>query len=121
MELKTAIEILEYYQQWRLGKREDMIHEPKKLTEALDMVILEVKKNSVSGWASVTDALIDGDGQVLHEGDRVFTHSFTDNGWGRHYGTLHRNTEFPEVSDWCIHYDDREQFAVLDFADVFKA
>ena len=47
MELKKAIEILEYYQQWRLGKKEDMIHEPKKLTEALDMVILEVKKISL--------------------------------------------------------------------------
>ena len=44
MELKTAIEILEYHQEWRLGKREDMIHEPKKLTEALDMVLNEVKK-----------------------------------------------------------------------------
>jgi hypothetical protein len=64
---------------------------------------------------------LDGDGQTLHEGDRVFTHGFTDNGWGRHYGTLHRNTEFPEVSDWWIDYDDKEQCAVLDFADVFKA
>lgn len=45
MELKTAIEILEYHQKWRLGKREDMIHEPKKLTEALDVVLREVKKN----------------------------------------------------------------------------
>lgn len=44
MELKTAIEILEYHQEWRLGKREDMIHQPKKLTEALDIVISEVKK-----------------------------------------------------------------------------
>ena len=44
MELKTAIEILDYHQEWRLGKREDMIHEPKKLTEALDMVLSEVKK-----------------------------------------------------------------------------
>ena len=44
MELKTAIEILEYHQEWRLGKREDMIHEPKKLTEALDIVLMEVKK-----------------------------------------------------------------------------
>ena len=44
MELKTAIEILEYHQEWRLGKREDMIHEPKKLTEALDVVLLELKK-----------------------------------------------------------------------------
>ena len=44
MELKTAIEILEYHQEWRLGKREDMIHEPKMLTQALDVVINEVKK-----------------------------------------------------------------------------
>lgn len=44
MELHTAIEILEYHQKWRLGKREDMIYEPKKLTEALDIVLNEVKK-----------------------------------------------------------------------------
>ena len=44
MELQTAIEILEYHQEWRLGKKEDMIYEPKKLTEALDMVLSEVKK-----------------------------------------------------------------------------
>ena len=44
MELKTAIEILEYHQEWRLGKREDMIYEPKKLTEAIDIVLNEVKK-----------------------------------------------------------------------------
>ena len=44
MELKTAIEILEYHQEWRLGRREDMIHEPKKLTQALDIVLNEVKK-----------------------------------------------------------------------------
>ena len=49
MELQTAIEILEYHQEWRLGKREDMIHEPKKLTEALDIVISEVKKNRLGG------------------------------------------------------------------------
>jgi len=45
MELKTAVEILEYHQEWRLGKRDDMIHEPKVLTEALDVVIKEVKKH----------------------------------------------------------------------------
>jgi hypothetical protein len=39
MDLKTAIEILEYHQDWRLGKRDDMIHEPKKLTEAVDVVL----------------------------------------------------------------------------------
>ena len=47
MELQTAIEILEYQQDWRLGKREDIIHEPKKLTEALDIVLSEVKKNRI--------------------------------------------------------------------------
>lgn len=47
MELKTAIEILDYHQEWRLGKREDMIHEPKKLTEALDIVLSEVKKSTI--------------------------------------------------------------------------
>ena len=45
MELITAIEILEYHQQWRQGKREDMIHEPKKLTQALDIVLNEAKKS----------------------------------------------------------------------------
>ena len=46
MELKTAIEILEYHQEWRLGKRDDMIHEPKKRTEALDVALLELKKKN---------------------------------------------------------------------------
>jgi hypothetical protein len=44
MELQTAIEIMEYHQEWRLGKRENMIYEPKKLTEALDVLLSEVKK-----------------------------------------------------------------------------
>ena len=58
MELKTAIEILEYHQEWRLGKREDMIHEPKKLTEALDIVLSEVKKfrlDTISGRSEQFD------------------------------------------------------------------
>lgn len=58
MELKTAIEILDYHQEWRLGKREDMIHEPKKLTEALDIVLGEVKKlpiHNVSNRYSIED------------------------------------------------------------------
>lgn len=44
MELKTAIEILEYHQLWRNGERNDMIHTPSALTEALDIVIKEAKK-----------------------------------------------------------------------------
>lgn len=46
MELQTAIEILEYHQAWRLGEKEDMIHEPKKLTEALNVVLSEAKRCS---------------------------------------------------------------------------
>lgn len=52
MELQTAIEILEYHQEWRLGKRENMIYEPQKITEALNIVLSEVKKlrlGAVSG------------------------------------------------------------------------
>jgi hypothetical protein len=62
MELKTAIEILEYHQEWRLGKREDMIHEPKKLTEALDIVLSEVKKfrlGAVSGRSELLLAFVE--------------------------------------------------------------
>jgi hypothetical protein len=55
MELQTAIEILEYHQEWRLGKREDMIHEPKKLTEALDIVLSEVKKFRLGAVVSSAD------------------------------------------------------------------
>jgi hypothetical protein len=44
MELKTAIEILVYHQEWRQGKRDDMIHEPRKLTEAIDVILFEIQK-----------------------------------------------------------------------------
>jgi hypothetical protein len=60
MELQTAIEILEYFQAWRLGKREDMIHEPKELTEALDIVLSEVKK-----FIRQTGSLLDSDGNRI--------------------------------------------------------
>jgi len=58
MELQTAIEILEYHQEWRLGKREDMIHEPKKLTEALDIVLTEFKKMRLGEVSSSADLKI---------------------------------------------------------------
>lgn len=48
MELKTAIEILKYHQEWRQGKRDDMIHTPRKLTEAIDIVIEQVEKDYIS-------------------------------------------------------------------------
>lgn len=44
MRLKKAVEILEQHQEWRLGKSEEMIHSPKKITKALDVVISKVKK-----------------------------------------------------------------------------
>lgn len=49
MELQTAIEILVYHQEWRLGKREDMIHEPKILTQALDTVLSHYSQNRELG------------------------------------------------------------------------
>ena len=58
MELQTAIEIIEYHQEWRLGQREDMIHEPKKLTEALDIVLSEVKNFRLG---AVIESLPDSD------------------------------------------------------------
>jgi len=44
MELKTAIEILEYHQEWRVGKRGYMRYNPNTLTKALDIVLEEVKQ-----------------------------------------------------------------------------
>lgn len=46
MDLHTAIEILEYHQAWRLGKKDDMIYTSKQLTDALDIVLFEVKKRN---------------------------------------------------------------------------
>lgn len=43
MELQKAIEILEHHQQWRLGKIDDMRWEPRELTDALDLVLEQVK------------------------------------------------------------------------------
>ena len=39
MELKTAIEILQYHQKWRMGEVHSMHHSPATLTEALDIVL----------------------------------------------------------------------------------
>ena len=65
---------------------------------------------------------IDGDGRVLHEGDRVYSYGYDDN-WKpkRLYGTLHKNEDFPEVSKWYIAYDDGQECAVLEMSLVFKA
>ena len=57
MDIKTAIEVLEYHQEWRLGKRDQMIHEPKVLTEALDILLSEVKKSLIPENAKLLNFL----------------------------------------------------------------
>jgi len=78
MELKTAIEILDYHQEWRLGKRDDMIHEPKKLTEALDLVLSQVKKDLIAGVVESLRELADNyekDALKRYEdGDHALSH-----------------------------------------------
>lgn len=46
MKLKKAIQILESHQEWRLGNIDEMPHTPKEITEALNLVLKEVKKNN---------------------------------------------------------------------------
>ncbi len=58
---------------------------------------------------------------TLHEGDRVYCHDYYDGKVIRCYGTLHKNLDYPHVSDWYICYDDGMQCAVLDLSLVFKA
>ena len=68
MELQTAIEILEYHQKWRLGQREDMIHEPQKLTEALNIVLSEVKKTETLNKNKMSNHVLDIN-TILHTKD----------------------------------------------------
>lgn len=64
---------------------------------------------------------IDADGNVLHEGDRVYSHDYTDYGYQRVYGTLKISDEPETFGHWCIDYDDGECFMVLDFNNVWTA
>lgn len=65
---------------------------------------------------------LDGDGQVLHEGDRVYSYDYDKNlKPSRCYGTLHKNEDYPNVSEWYIAYDDGQECAVLEMSLVFKA
>ena len=68
MELQTAIEILEYHQKWRLGQREDMIYEPQKLTEAMDIVLSEVKKMETLNKSKMSNHVLDIN-TILHTKD----------------------------------------------------
>ena len=47
LSLNEAIEILEYHQAWRQGLKDDMIHEPGKLTRAIDVILAYLKANSL--------------------------------------------------------------------------
>jgi len=65
---------------------------------------------------------LDGDGQRLQDGDRVYSYGYNkDMKPKRLYGTLHKNKDYPEVSEWYIAYDDGEECAVLELSLVFKA
>ncbi len=44
MELSKAIEIIEYFQLWRLGEIDYMKYSPSELTEALNVILKTVKK-----------------------------------------------------------------------------
>jgi hypothetical protein len=60
----------------------------------------------------------DGNGNILHEGDRVFT---DDENGSRIYGTLRYEETFRSEAEWTIEYDDGETFIVLDFSQVYNA
>jgi hypothetical protein len=61
-------------------------------------------------------------GQTLHEGDMVYSYGYDDNlKPQRLYGTLHKNEDYPEVSEWYIAYNDGQKCAVLEMSLVFKA
>lgn len=59
--------------------------------------------------------------KTLKEGDRVYSFDYDkDLKPSRYYGTLHKNTDYPHVSEWYIAYDDGHDCAVLDMSLVFK-
>lgn len=44
MDLNEAIKILELHNKWRLGDEKVKMSEPKKITEAINIILSEVKK-----------------------------------------------------------------------------
>lgn len=52
----------------------------------------------------------------FNEGDRVFSYGF---GYEKHNGTIYKNSENPNVSEWYIQYDDGLDCAVLDINAVY--
>ena len=84
---------------------------------------VEVTTSSRNDGNTVLPAVpFDGDGLVLHEGDRVYSYDYDKNlKPSRCYGTLHKNEDYPNVSEWYIAYDDGQECAVLEISLVFKA
>lgn len=69
MDLQTAKEILEYHQEWRLGKRDDMIHEPKKLTEALNIMLKNFNTTKTMGKIELVAGLNES-AQIIFQGNK---------------------------------------------------
>lgn len=47
MDLIEAIEVLEYHQDWRLGRVDEMIYKPSEITQALDILLTSAKSKQV--------------------------------------------------------------------------
>jgi hypothetical protein len=62
----------------------------------------------------------DTKGNPLTDGDRVQVLCLENGRLCAICGTLHENTENPEVSEWFVRYDDGEECAVFDFSLIAK-
>jgi len=60
---------------------------------------------------------IDMDSQIFNEGERVYVFDFD---CKQLNGTIHKNIDYPDVSEWFIKYDDGEEYAVIDINSVYK-
>jgi len=76
-----------------------------------------IAKREKTKEAEEAEEMLDGHGCVLKEGDMIC--AFKGDEVVPIYGTLHKNTEFPHVSDWFVKIEGGEDF-VLNFEDVFK-
>ena len=84
-----------------------------------DKMLIDIPSAQMPQNPMLAAVLMDGYGQKLHLQDRVYTYEAFAN--ERVYGTLYKNSEFPNVSDYYVSYDDGEDCAVLDFKTLFKA
>lgn len=61
----------------------------------------------------------DADGNLLHEGDRVYGYDYTDFGYQRVYGKLIISDAIETFGHWCVEYDNGECFMVLSFENIW--